>query len=177
MHCTTTRAYIFFRFTFMISHLSKYFFTRISHIYCFDDFFSSSSVRSLGINFDSQFKVGFVRSVRTHTTSSACLTFFKTQFSAFPKTHRRKVSYISYLITTPLIHPTLVFSNKITCHRVNHKFLIFATTILSLPSLSITIGNRHCRCFILLLFLGGHLTHSLFIICPHCGICLIIILD
>ena len=70
-----------------------------------------------------------------------------------------------------------VSPKKTANHQFDHNYPVFAPVIMLSPYLSDTVGRRRRRCLICLLFLGGHLTHSFFIICTHYGVCLIVILD
>ena len=160
----------------MIYYLSKFLFTRISQTFCFVDLFSSSSVRSLGINFDSKVLVGSIGSVDAHTTSSSCLKLFKTHFFSSLK----KLSHNSFLsilsdnnhIITPNsgVSPTESLSADLT---INIVFPI----IVSPPYFSVTVGGSHLQWIVLLLFLSGCLIHGSFIICAHWRIRLILISD
>ena len=110
-------------------------------------------------------------------TSLACLKWFKTRFSVFTITYHRTVSYLSSPKMIPLLHLTLVFLQKITCHRGDHKCFSFEPIVVSPPFFSDTIRIRCHWCIFLLLFRGGIFTYGFFIICPHCVVCLVVVLD
>ena len=123
MHCPMTISYIFLGFYFIVSSLYQYFFTHSFHICCFCVFFYSSLVKEIGINFDSKFVVGFIRSVRTQTTSSACLKFFNMNFFSFSKNLLQDSFLYILLDNNTITLPNSGIYNKITLHLVDQRFL------------------------------------------------------
>ena len=86
LQCRITRAYILFLFCFMMYSLSRNIFSFISHIFCLEGLFSSSSVKSSGMCLASKSMVEYSIPVSLHTTSSACLKYFKIYFLTFYET-------------------------------------------------------------------------------------------